>query len=178
MYKSIIYIFLLIFRPEKQPKFSIVKATKSLKEKPVDLKLSNNIFKLNHTTSNQVKKIDSSLKLNNVNATPCAASTSSSGKVSQELTNPQPSKKSTNTEGLSKKPTNTEGPSKKPTNIEEPSKKPTNTDLNCKIDSTTIDVEKNPIDNLKQFFILNNSQFNYEINDSTTLINNTTIPNR
>lgn len=140
-------MFLFIFRPEKQARFLVAKDTKSNKGKSVDPKSPDKISKPNQITSNQVKKIDSSLKLNNVNTTICDSATLSSGKVTQELISYQPSKK------------------------------PTNTDLNCKVDSTNIDIEKNPVEISKQFNILNNGQFNYKINDNTTLIKDT-IPNR
>lgn len=113
--------------------------------------MSEKISKLNKITSNQLKKNDSPIKLNNVNATvnttTCASSMSSSGRVYQELTNNQPTKTSAIT-----------------------------TDLNFKVDSTNIEVEKNSVGVLKQFNILNNGQFNFKPND-TTLVKDT-VPNR
>lgn len=116
-----------------------------------ELNFSEKHLKPNPVKSNQLKKNDSSMKPNNVNATVnttiSASSTSSSGRVSQELINHQPTKK------------------------------PTTTDLNFKVDSTNIDIEKNPVGVVKQFNILNNGQFNYKPNNNTTLMKET-APNR
>jgi len=97
-YESIIFIF--IFRPEKQPRLSITKLSKSSKEKKVVTKVPEKVTKINQCKINQLKKIDSS-KFNNVGVV-SASSTANITNRSQELTSHQSTKHPINTEKICK----------------------------------------------------------------------------
>lgn len=130
----------MCFRPVKLPKLSITKLPKSHKEKTVNSKLTDKSSKLNHNKNNIIKKTDSSSKLPNINAVSSSLPTSSSGNRI-----PQES-----TQPLTKY--------------------STNTDLNCKADSTNIDIEKtqNTSKDFLQFVVEGQLKYNYLINSKDT----------